>query len=246
MQVRFKLEKETKGALRYQEVDDKGGVIPKIGTLYMYNQKFLVSCLCALLGATTPVKSQNRPSPFLKNVSPVVYSVVAADKGHCTIDLKALNTAIDLVANQSTKPKLINEKEHHERGQELVDKASEAGRKFDAARTDAEMAMAKKAWDEAIEASSKYSAAPSLLLVLDVFELKSGGCVGDVSASVNAMLKQSEMISTGQVISHPHEVIWRSGSLLITPSNLFSREVIETSKDMLKSFVNDWTLSQQK
>ena len=79
-----------------------------------------------------------------------------------------------------------------------------------------------------------------------MFELKSGGCVGDVSASVTAMLKQSEMISTGQVISHPHEVIWRTGSLLITPSNLFSREVIETSKNMLKSFVNDWTLSQQK
>jgi hypothetical protein len=39
MQVRFKLEKETKGALRYQEVDDKGEVIEqawaKIGTLYI-------------------------------------------------------------------------------------------------------------------------------------------------------------------------------------------------------------------
>jgi hypothetical protein len=27
MEIRFKLEKETKGALRYQEVDDKGEVI---------------------------------------------------------------------------------------------------------------------------------------------------------------------------------------------------------------------------
>jgi hypothetical protein len=39
IEVQFKLEKETKGALRYQEVDEKGEVIEqawaKIGTLYM-------------------------------------------------------------------------------------------------------------------------------------------------------------------------------------------------------------------
>jgi hypothetical protein len=39
MEVRFKLEKETKGALRYQEVDDAGKAVEqasaKIGTLYM-------------------------------------------------------------------------------------------------------------------------------------------------------------------------------------------------------------------
>jgi hypothetical protein len=44
MKVRFKLEKETKGALRYQEVDDKGEVIEqawaKIGTLYMRKSAF--------------------------------------------------------------------------------------------------------------------------------------------------------------------------------------------------------------
>ena len=39
MEIEFKLEKETKGALRYQEVDEKGEVIEqawaKIGTLYV-------------------------------------------------------------------------------------------------------------------------------------------------------------------------------------------------------------------
>jgi hypothetical protein len=39
MEVLFKLQKETKGALRYQEVDEKGEPIEspwaKIGTLYM-------------------------------------------------------------------------------------------------------------------------------------------------------------------------------------------------------------------
>ena len=44
MEVRFKLEKETKGALRYQEVDEKGEVIEqawaKIGTLYVRKSAF--------------------------------------------------------------------------------------------------------------------------------------------------------------------------------------------------------------
>jgi hypothetical protein len=44
IEVRFKLEKETKGALRYQEVDEKGEVIEqawaKIGTLYMRKSAF--------------------------------------------------------------------------------------------------------------------------------------------------------------------------------------------------------------
>ena len=44
MQVRFKLEKETKGALRYQEVDDKDQPIEqawaKIGTFYIRKSAF--------------------------------------------------------------------------------------------------------------------------------------------------------------------------------------------------------------
>jgi hypothetical protein len=44
IEVRFKLEKETKGALRYQEIDDKGEVVEqawaKIGTLYLRKSAF--------------------------------------------------------------------------------------------------------------------------------------------------------------------------------------------------------------
>jgi hypothetical protein len=44
IEARFKLEKETKGALRYQEIDEKGDVIEqawaKIGTLYLRKTAF--------------------------------------------------------------------------------------------------------------------------------------------------------------------------------------------------------------
>jgi hypothetical protein len=44
IEARFKLDKETKGALRYQEVDEKGEAIEqawaKIGTLYVRKSTF--------------------------------------------------------------------------------------------------------------------------------------------------------------------------------------------------------------
>ena len=44
MEVRFKFENETRGALRYQEVDEKGEVMEqsraKIGTLYVRKSAF--------------------------------------------------------------------------------------------------------------------------------------------------------------------------------------------------------------
>ncbi len=44
IEARFKLEKETKGALRYQEVDEKGELIEqawaRIGTLYLRKSAF--------------------------------------------------------------------------------------------------------------------------------------------------------------------------------------------------------------
>ena len=108
------------------------------------------------------------------------------------------------------------------------------------------MAAAKRAWDDAIEVSKKYSAAPKMLVFAEILEVKNGGCVGEVSLSVSAMLKPSEMIATGNAVYYPSEEIWRDGTLLIAPASSFSKFVIETSENMLKGFVNDWTLSQEE
>jgi hypothetical protein len=53
------------------------------------------------------------------------------------------------------------------------------------------------------------------------------------------------MIATGKLIPHPSEEIWSGEKLLVGPPSSFSRFVIETSEEMMKSFVNDWTLSQE-
>jgi hypothetical protein len=63
MEVRFKLEKETKGALRYQEIDEKGEVIEqawaKIGTLYI-RKKRLRARYGVAAGAARDHRNQRR------------------------------------------------------------------------------------------------------------------------------------------------------------------------------------------
>jgi hypothetical protein len=202
------------------------------------------TALCAILAmAVSAAKSEERSWPFLKNVSLVSYKFVSESKDLCAINEGAWHTAIDFVANQSSKLKLIRDKEYYERAGELAVEAGEASRKFMDA-PDAEVAAAKKASDEANDTSSKYSAAPYLLLVVEAFE-HNGSCVGDLSATVDALLKQSEMIATGKTIYHPYEEIWSTKKWIAGPTNTFSRFVIQSSEEMMKSFVNDWALSQR-
>jgi hypothetical protein len=96
----------------------------------MRKPTFAIFCLCALLhitGAASPARSDDRPRPALKNVSLVVYEFLPPkpNEGLCAIDWQAWNTAMDFVANQTTKLKLIKEREHYERGRYLLDKADD-------------------------------------------------------------------------------------------------------------------------
>jgi hypothetical protein len=208
------------------------------------------TALCAILAmAVSTAKSEDRPRPFLKNVSLVVYDlgVEPPNKGLCAIDYEAWNTAMDFVANQLTKPKLIKEAEHSKRERELLDKSNEASRKYLALQfsSDTPAVAARKAWEEAREIHSKYSAAPRLSLIVETLEQKAG-CFGTLSGSVTAMLTSSEMISTGKAVGYHSWEIWSSSKLLASPPNEFSSFVIQSSEEMMKSFVNDWALTQRE
>ena len=61
----------------------------------------------------------NQPNPYLRNVSLVRYFLFSADNGRCVVDYRAWNTAIDFVAYQPSKLKLIRDKEYYERSREL-------------------------------------------------------------------------------------------------------------------------------
>jgi hypothetical protein len=81
----------------------------------MNNHRIAIPFLCALLctvGTIVPAKSDDdgpwgRPSRYFKGVKMMSYDGAVQTKGRCAIDWKAWNTAIDVVANQSVKLKLI-------------------------------------------------------------------------------------------------------------------------------------------
>jgi hypothetical protein len=73
----------------------------------------LVCALLCTVGTLVPATAGDEPIPELKGIKVVNYKLsVDPNKGRCAIDLKALNTAIDFVANQSTKLKLTREADH--------------------------------------------------------------------------------------------------------------------------------------
>jgi hypothetical protein len=67
------------------------------------NSTVVIAALLCTVGTIVPATAVDRSTAFLKGVKIVSYklSVEPPNKGRCAIDLKAWNTAIDQVANQS-------------------------------------------------------------------------------------------------------------------------------------------------
>jgi hypothetical protein len=171
----------------------------------------------------------------------VVYTGAFEIKGPCAIDRKAWNTAIEFVANQSSKLKLVTDAAHHEQFEEMLqikDKTDKTMFKKDV-WTDEEIRKVREA-DAIVR---KFSNAPHLSFIIETIEIE-GGCVASVEADVTATLKLSEMISTGTIVYNPDYSIWSHGWMLKKPYQSFSRSAIEICEQTMKSFVNDLTASQ--
>jgi hypothetical protein len=201
---------------------------------------FLSACLSMLI---TVAQAADRPSPYLKGVTTMTYNgfINREDKGRCKTDWKAWNTAIDFVANQSTKLKLMTDVEHDEQIEQMKKK------------DDIEALLKKgllnwtdednRRYQDEIETRSKVIGVPRLSFVISTIELESG-CAAVIEAEVKAPLKPSTMISTGARVPYPDFSVWSKTWTLQSPQQSFSRLAIETSERIMKEFVNDWTASQ--
>jgi hypothetical protein len=145
------------------------------------------------------------------------------------------------VANQSVKLKLVGGSERAKGDEQAAAKIKEAIENVGSHRGDATAEAAKKA---AFESAEKYTWMP--LLSFDVTKMEhNGGCIGMLSAKAEAALRRSAMISTGTSIAFPWVTIWSESELLAGPPSSFARFVIQTSEEMMKRFVNDWSRSQE-
>jgi hypothetical protein len=195
-----------------------------------------------MVGTVVPATA-GEPTPDLKGVKTVSYHGVAdQNQSPCAIDLRAWNTAIDFVANQSTKLKLIRYADHLEQVKQLRNEANKAVEK---SAHDTLDQTAKKEHDEAQERFDKSLWIPALLFSVQTMDIGIG-CTGTVDAKVSVRLEPSKIIATGQIAPSPYMTIWNADWLLTHQYATFSSSVIQTSEQILKSFVNDWAKSQEE
>jgi hypothetical protein len=184
------------------------------------------------------------PSPHLKDVKIVRYqlSVEPPNTARCAIDLKAWNTAIDFVANQSPKLALMRDADHFEQDKQLRDEAKKASENY--WQRHLGDAQAKKEADDAGDKAMKFLYAPSLLLSIHTMDMNVG-CAGTVSATVRVGLEPTKIIATGNIAYQPYVTVWSEDWLIKGPYATFPSIAVQTSEQILKAFVNDWARSQE-
>jgi hypothetical protein len=185
---------------------------------------------------------------ILKGITIINYDVYVEetlDGDQCKTDVNSLETALQFVANQSTKLKIVTESEHHRRAKELNEITSRIQEKVfengwsPAAMNDAKYLAAKKA-------ASEYGMMPSLSIVIAPMQLP-GGCTGSVAARLYASLDRAtnsmEIVLTHRYAFNMIE-IWSRSYMFKGSQQIFAKQVTGIAEDLMKAFVNDWTASQ--
>ena len=163
----------------------------------------VIAAVLCTVGTIVPATAADRSSPFLKGVKTVSYklSVEPPNKGRCAIDLKAWNTAIDPIAKQSTKLKLIRDADHLEQEKQLSDELSKTRENVERL-TDATAQIAEKEHDEAKERWKKFLLAPTLSFSVLTNDLGLG-CAGTLSVEVIVGLEPSKIVATDTPVPIP-------------------------------------------
>jgi len=200
---------------------------------------FLFACLSSTLIAISIARGQDSTSKYLKGVNVMTYDgFIAGDGGRCAIRWLEFLREMDVVANQSTKLKLITHVEHSKQI-ESMNKYKEMLNKPISTWT----AEDWRQWDNEIEIRDRFIGVPRLSVVITTVELESD-CTAVITAEAKATLKPSAMLSTGTPVGHPDFSIWSKTRTLKAPNQSFSRLALEGTAEMIRRFVNDWTNSQ--
>jgi hypothetical protein len=205
--------------------------------------------IAVLLCTVVPAKSDDekgRPNPYFKGITIVSYQAFAkTEKSPCAIDMNSWNTAIDFIANQSVKLKLIRDRDRREQEEQLRDAATKASDNYKRLFTDDKAAQtAKKQHDEAWNRYDKYASIPTLSFHIDTLDLVNG-CAGSVVAKVDVVLEAAMIKPTGKTMYTPIVTIWGNGIQMSDGLDTFSSLAIRTSEQILKKLVNDWTQAQE-
>ncbi len=194
-------------------------------------------CITAMLLSDSKAAGDG-PSEYLDQVSIISYFTIIEknnDAGKCRIDWDAWDTALQFVANQSARLKIITQKDHTD--------TSEAKRRALPRPDFGKDGKPTSAHEAATREWTKYLYMPFLLL--DVTPIEMGnGCVGTLRASLTAAIEPSRIIATGAFASRPEVEIWSQSFWFKSPYSDFTGLAIRMGEQAVKGLVNDWTKSQ--
>ena len=149
---------------------------------FLLKPKFLWPFLClpALLLIHNSATGEPRPSHTLKGITIIDYFVgVEKTLGgeQCKIDDGGLDIALQFVANQSTKLKIVTKRERERRGKELNEIEDQIWNKANGKVDDMVATMKDDKFLAARKAAHDYNLMPHLLIVIAPVEI-AGGCAG--------------------------------------------------------------------
>jgi hypothetical protein len=193
-------------------------------------KKSAALCLCLLSLLLIHDSAVGRPWYILKGITIINYSAGAGKSEQCKINYDSLVTALQFVANQSTKLKIVADTEQMRRGQELNEIANQIWNKATASGKVEDMltTMDDAKYRAARNAAYDYNLMPHLLIVIAPMELERDGCVGSVSATLSAFLDSKtnnmEIVPTHARVFSQTVEIWSSSYMFIGTKQTFANQ----------------------
>jgi hypothetical protein len=212
--------------------------------------KFVALLLLFVLALSTPSAARELYRD-LKAITAITYDAIShQDNKPCGVERESLATALQFVANQSVKLKLIPSREHDIRYQELNETQDQVWKQLTVDSKPETMfaALENAKFKAARDAAFDYGMMPILHIYISEMETVSG-CVASISAEVNAYIDKKsrenlEILPTNRRVTRWTIEIWSTDHLIVSPRATYAAFVTRTVENVLKELVNDWTKAQ--
>ena len=213
-------------------------------------RSWIGACLCIITlfaEGKAQIILDSGPNRYLKGIEAIRYDTNFENQmtgPRCAIRKDNWAIAVDFVANQSTKLKLIHEGllgTPTPRYDELLRIRDSLLASWIANPKD--QGLTKK-YEDAQKEFSDYVLMPRLEMTVTAFELQSG-CAGTVKGKLEVDVTPTSIKVTKAEVSHPTVVIWNYDHAIKGPHESFSGFMISSGEQLIKKLVNAWTEAQK-
>jgi hypothetical protein len=212
--------------------------------------KFVALLLLFVPALSTP-SAARQVYRDLQGITAITYHAISdQDSKSCRVERESLDTALQFVANQSVKLKLIPSREHDTRYQELHDIQQQIWNELTASGKPEAMfaAMDNAKYKATGQSAFDYGMMPILHIYVSEMETVSG-CVASIHAVLDAYIDQKSRENLEILPTHRRTMpwtieIWSRSNLIVSQKATYASFVTSTVEGIFKELVNDWTAAQ--